>query len=222
MVGRLLPIKRPGIVKSTNVVKIPRPPKELRDQARRDKILEATAVCVVRHGFHAASMAEIAQTAGMSVGQIYRHFSSKEAIVHAIVERIVEGRLRWIATHNEPHDDLPTYMARRFVEGAEDESRDDRVLMLEVMAEATRSPAVAKILREADRRLRAKGLEMIRAACPGLTEEETIGRVELFAVLAEGTALRRVTGIRGEKELLVSVYRDVLERALAPARRTSG
>jgi len=210
----MLSIQEARIVKTTHTAKIPRPPKELRDQARRDKILQATAVCVVRHGFHAASMAEIAQTAGMSVGQIYRHYPSKDAIIHAIVERIVEGRLRWIATHNDPPVDIPEFMARRFVEGSEHESRDDRVLMLEVTAEATRSPAVAKILREADRRLRARGVEMVRASFPALSEEEAVGRVELFAVLAEGTALRRVTGIRGEKELLVSVYRDVLERAL--------
>jgi AcrR family transcriptional regulator len=203
-------------VKSTNVVKIRRPPKELRDQARRDKILEATAACVVRHGFHGASMAEIAQTAGMSVGQIYRHYSSKEAIVHAIVERIVEQRLRWIGTHNERGSLATERMARIFVEGPDDESRDDRVLMLEVMAEATRSPTVAKILREADRRLRAKGVEMVRQAYPDLTEQEAAGRVELFAVLAEGTALRRVTGIRGDKDVLLAVYRDVLEHGITP------
>lgn len=206
-------------MKSTNVVKIPRPPKELRDQARRDKILQATAVCVVRHGFHGASMAEIAETAGMSVGQIYRHYASKDAIIHAIVERIVESRLRWIATtHTTPRSESADRMARIFVEGVEHESRDDRVLMLEVMAEATRSPAVAKILRDADRRLRAKGVERVRTAYPNLTEAEASGRVELFAVLAEGTALRRVTGIRGEKELLVEVYREILERALEPMK----
>lgn len=200
-------------MKTTNVVKIPRPTKELRDQARRNKILQATAICVVRHGFHGASMAEIAETAGMSVGQIYRHYPSKEAIIHAIVERIVEHRLRWIG-HNEPAHIDAERMARIFVEGPDNESRDDRVLMLEVMAEATRSPAVARIFRDADRRLRAKGVEMVRAAYPQLTEEEAAGRVELFAVLAEGTAVRRVTGVRGDKELLISVYRSVLERAI--------
>ena len=71
-------------------------PKELRDQTRRIGILDAASRCVVRHGFHGASMAEIAAEASLSVGQIYRYFPSKEAIVHALVERIVDNRLQWI------------------------------------------------------------------------------------------------------------------------------
>ena len=41
-------------------------------------------------GFHAASMAHIAQTADMSAGLIYRYFASKAAIVKAIIERHLE------------------------------------------------------------------------------------------------------------------------------------
>src|SRR6185312_9438459 len=78
-------------------LKFRRLPKDQRDQTRRDQIVRAARRCVVRRGFHGASMAEIAAAARMSVGQIYRYFPSKEAIVHAIVERIVSQRLQGVA-----------------------------------------------------------------------------------------------------------------------------
>src|ERR1700733_12776427 len=53
--------------------------------ARRRQMLAAPSSCARRAGFHGASMAEIAQAANLSVGQIYRYFENKEAIIAAIV-----------------------------------------------------------------------------------------------------------------------------------------
>jgi len=50
---------------------------------QRERILDAAEACFIRHGFHAASMAHIAQTADMSAGLIYRYFDGKAAIVKA-------------------------------------------------------------------------------------------------------------------------------------------
>lgn len=58
-----------------------------RAQARREQVLKAAAACFQRHGFHAASMAQISREAGMSVGHIYHYFANKEAIIAAIVAR---------------------------------------------------------------------------------------------------------------------------------------
>src|SRR5271165_1232481 len=58
---------------------------------QRERILDAAECCFIQHGFHAASMAHIAQTAKMSAGLIYRYFASKAAIVMAIIERHLES-----------------------------------------------------------------------------------------------------------------------------------
>ena len=47
---------------------------------RRAEILAAAQRCFVRSGFHGASMQEICAEAGMSPGNLYRYFPSKEAI----------------------------------------------------------------------------------------------------------------------------------------------
>jgi AcrR family transcriptional regulator len=188
-----------------------RPVKELRDQLRRDQIVSAARTCVVRHGFHAASMGQIAAEAHMSVGQIYRYFPSKEAIVHAIVERIVARRLEWMVDRDREID-FPARFANRRHANASEEERSERVLLLEITAEATRNPAVADIVREADRRLRGQAVALVRANYPELNEEEAAARVEFVTVLSEGSAFRTITEDVASPVLLESLYREVLKK----------
>src|SRR3546814_19480203 len=54
---------------------------ELRTLAQRERILCAAQKCFVEHGFHAASMASIAETAEMSAGLLYRSFQKDNAII---------------------------------------------------------------------------------------------------------------------------------------------
>ena len=65
-----------------------RPRAAARADLQRARILDAAQRCFVESGFHAATMAKIAETAGMSAGLIYRYFESKNAIVLAIIERL--------------------------------------------------------------------------------------------------------------------------------------
>lgn len=188
-----------------------RPVKELRDQLRRDQIVSAARACVVRHGFHAASMGQIAAEAHMSVGQIYRYFPSKEAIVHAIVERIVARRLEWMVDRDKEIDFPARFANRRHVEPNEEE-RSERVLLLEITAEATRNPAVAEIVREADRRLRGQAVALVRGNYPELTEAEAAARVEFVTVLSEGSAFRTITEEIASPALLEGIYREVLQK----------
>lgn len=194
-----------------------RPVKELRDQLRRDQIVAAAQACVVRHGFHAASMGEIAAEAQMSVGQIYRYFPSKEAIVHAIVEGIVAKRLQWMVSHEERVDFAAVFAKRSVIHKSNDE-HSDRVLLLEITAEATRNAAVAEIVREADRRILSQAVEIVSADYPELSEAEVIARVEFLAVLSEGTAFRRLTQQRADPVVLEALYRDVIDKAFPNQR----
>jgi AcrR family transcriptional regulator len=156
-------------------------------------------------------MGQIAAEAHMSVGQIYRYFPSKEAIVHAIVERIVARRLEWMVDRDKEIDFPARFANRRHVEPNEEE-RSERVLLLEITAEATRNPAVADIVREADRRLRGQAVELVRGNYPELTEEEAAARVEFVTVLSEGSAFRMITEDIASPALLEGIYRDVLQK----------
>ena len=57
---------------------------EARRSAQRRRILDAATACFERSGLDKASMHDIVDESGMSVGAIYRYFDGKEAIVEAV------------------------------------------------------------------------------------------------------------------------------------------
>lgn len=58
------------------------PPLTERQEARRRRILEATAELARRGGFEAVQMREVAEAAEVALGTLYRYFPSK---VHLLV-----------------------------------------------------------------------------------------------------------------------------------------
>jgi len=56
--------------------------------SKRDAILDATLDLIVERGFHDAPMSLISERSGASAGVIYHYFDSKEAIIHALYERL--------------------------------------------------------------------------------------------------------------------------------------
>ncbi|MEJ8278691.1 TetR/AcrR family transcriptional regulator [Pseudonocardia spirodelae] len=67
-------------------------PTRRRDPDRGERILEAAARLAAGRGFHAVGMAEIGAEAGIVGSGVYRHFSSKEALLLALLDRGM-GRL---------------------------------------------------------------------------------------------------------------------------------
>jgi AcrR family transcriptional regulator len=190
--------------------KSPRPPKAERDGQRRAQIVAAARACVLLHGFHATTMAQISKQAGMSVGQIYRYFASKDAVIKAIVEHIISAQLAQVG-NDTAQADLPRVLAGRMFT---DTHRNDHALLLEVTAEATRNPAVADIVRKADRRLHDQVVAALQKRHPGLDAADISARVEVIAVLSQGTAFRRVTDQPADPALLGALYREVIDRLL--------
>lgn len=147
----------------------------------------------------------------MSVGQIYRYFPSKEAIIHAIVERIVARRLAWMVDRNKQVDFAVVFAHRHHFHSSEDD-QSDRILLLEITAEATRNPAVAEVVRAADRQIRAQAVQLALADYPELSPEEAAARVEFIAVLSEGSAFRGVNEPFAHPALLEAIYREVFHK----------
>jgi AcrR family transcriptional regulator len=63
-----------------------------RDPDRREKILLAAGEQFARKGYHAVSLADIGAAAGIVGSGVYRHFTSKSAILVALLEQVM-GRL---------------------------------------------------------------------------------------------------------------------------------
>lgn len=52
-----------------------------------ERILDATVVLLRRHGVDKTNVVDVARALGMSHGNIYRHFSSKQALINAVATR---------------------------------------------------------------------------------------------------------------------------------------
>ena len=118
---------------------------------RRERILHGAERAFVRHGFHAATMHHVADELGMSAGNLYRYFPSKEAIVEGLcaVDQEERGRAFAELMADNNRDILAALCAalRRHVLG---KSPEKARLIVEIWAEAGRNPKVATISRQID------------------------------------------------------------------------
>ena len=129
---------------------------------RRSRILDAAERCFVRSGFHRTTMQDVAAEAGMSPGNLYRYFPSKNAIVAGLSERD-RGR---VAQDFETFgtEDFMKSFARLGRKHFEEEPRDKAILCLEIWAEAARNPTFAKLCADFEHEVVKRLTEMLQQA----------------------------------------------------------
>lgn len=193
---------------------------ESRTQVQRDRILAAAQTCFVRSGFHAASMATIAETAGMSAGLIYRYFDNKSAIVLAIIEQQLEVA-RTNIRQMRSSDDL----AARIVDHCDedecgDEKRMSTALFLEMSAEATRDPQIAEAVQRFDRMVRSEVEDWLGRSSDsggyGLPKAVAPGRALMLVCLIEGLKVRVAREPCVDQDLLRGALDDMLAALVDP------
>ena len=111
-----------------------------RDPARKERILSAAADLVARNGFSAVSMEDIGDAVGITASAIYRHYDSKNAVLVAMLDRVVDklladGQAIAAAGLPDPRDALA-----RLVEGYIDFVLGDRAAAQVYFREIARVP----------------------------------------------------------------------------------
>lgn len=136
-----------------------------RAEAQRARILDAARVCFAERGFHGASIANIAQAADISQGLIYRYFTNKAAIVHAIIDEQRSRRgetLAGIASCEALVDVVMLKLQNWRARSGASDGDFDPALFLEITAEATRDAEVAAVLADHERSLWSDLRELLR------------------------------------------------------------
>ncbi|MBK5260580.1 MAG: TetR/AcrR family transcriptional regulator [Thermoanaerobaculia bacterium] len=64
--------------------------REEKSERSRRQVLDAALHLFAHHGFRATSVREIAERAGVSIGNLYHHFADKEAIFKALLAELWE------------------------------------------------------------------------------------------------------------------------------------
>ena len=189
-----------------------------RADQRRQHLLGVARALFVQQGFHQTGIAQIASESGIKVGQMYRDFESKEAIIAAICESDVEAWLEEeLLAAAVSKGDLEAIRAwvKRF--GDQDASLDKCRVMTEIIAEAGRNPRVADIFQRVDARVRASLSAALTALAPkGAPADDTQKVVELILTLGAGSVCRRIGYPQRSDELIRRVVNAAITRELDP------
>ncbi len=184
---------------------------DARAETQRRRILRASQQCFIQHGFHGASMANIADTAGMSAGLIYRYFAGKSDIILAIVQEQLTF-LRDDMLQVRKVDVASEIVARFGATKIPSEHGMNAVLLLEISAESTRDSRVAAALDEFDGALRS-GLEDWLTRAPdngglGLPPALAPMRALLLQCMIEGLKVRETREPGLDRAMLLAAMRE--------------
>lgn len=75
--------------------------KAVKDNARKNIILEAASKCFIADGFESTSIRKIMDTAGAEVGLFYYYYKSKDDIYHAFIESLFSDYIKRITAMTE-------------------------------------------------------------------------------------------------------------------------
>jgi TetR/AcrR family transcriptional repressor of uid operon len=183
---------------------------------RRAEILAAAQRCFVRKGFHGASMQDICAEAGMSPGNLYRYFRSKEALMAGIAERDRAEVGQQFASADLSHGLFAVLEGMAHHHFAV-RPTEQVLLCTEVMAEARRNPEIARISASFDADVKKWILELLRAAVERGDVPKDVdleAAVTMLMIIADGVWWRRALDPDFDPASVVPLFMDITRHML--------
>lgn len=168
-----------------------------RNEQRIAQILQAALQCFLAKGFHQTSVRDIAQAAGVSLGNLYNHFPGKEAIILAVAvaesEELAPLLQRLAASEGERAQVLV------FLQDFHTLCRQPEwaTLAVEVLAESARNPAVAEAFAANRRQLQTTLAEALQQVAQRERRRPVLApalQAQVLLDAIESDALRRGLG----------------------------
>jgi AcrR family transcriptional regulator len=187
-----------------------------RQSDRRAEILAAAQRCFLRFGFHRASMQDICAEAGMSPGNLYRYFSSKEALIAGIAERDRAEVAQEFAAADLSHGLFAVLegMAQHHFA----QRPDEQVAMCtEVMSEARRNPEIARIVAAFDADVRKWLIDLMRAGAARGDISDDIdldGAATMLMIIADGVWWRRALDRNFDANGVLPIFSTIVRQML--------
>jgi AcrR family transcriptional regulator len=153
--------------------------------ARRQQIVEAARARFASHGFARTSMADIVTESGLSVGALYRYFSSKDELVSAVCEQASDAFPKALTAE----------AVNGFLEHVRTLAREQghARLVAQIYAEAALSPTLAAIVARQLAAMRAAVAELIPGNRPDRDAESV---AEAFVAI--GIGYNQQLAVRGD------------------------
>ena len=160
----------------------------------RARIMDAARILFSSAGFHQTSMAQLANAAQVSVGQIYRLFKGKDEVIAALVQ---DDSAAWTVHLSALRSQLDAgdVSVEQAFEALLRHSTDgkDEALSFEIMAEAFRNAAVGRTIGDLCTGFRAVLRDFACVANPKLTGEALDAAEELLLACMFGLGHRTLS-----------------------------
>ncbi|MDL4771541.1 MULTISPECIES: TetR/AcrR family transcriptional regulator [Thermomonosporaceae] len=187
----------------------------MRADARRnyERLISTARAAFLEHGTD-ASLDDIAKRAGVGSGTLYRHFPTRDDLLHAVLEDWIEGLLgqaRDLVESDSPADALATWL-RTYLAGVSTQKGTSTVL-IGVMSSpwgATSLGGSSAAICEATERL------LTRAQATGRVRPDVDARDVVRIANAVGIAAERTAAPAENASRMLSVFLDGLRHAPGP------
>jgi AcrR family transcriptional regulator len=194
---------------------------ERRRQQTREYLLQAAAQVFAERGFYAATLDEVAATAGFTKGAVYSNFKNKEDLFLALLEDSYAREMTALRATIERSDVPPEARIGDFVSligGELDRAPNMGALYLEFHLYALRNPAARARMNELEQediRAIAEILEVEREQRGVEVEEPAEQTARIIVALFRGISMMRTANpeVAGE---------ELLEAAIAFVTRAQG
>ena len=171
-----------------------------RNAQRSAQILQAALQCFLAKGFHQTSMRDIAQAAGVSLGNLYNHFPGKEAIILAVAVAESEELAPLLQRLAVADGDRTQVLAFLQDFHALCSHPEWATLAVEVLAESARNRAVAEAFAANRRQLQAVLAEALQQVAQRERRRPVLApalQAQVLLDAIESDALRRGLGEAG-------------------------
>jgi AcrR family transcriptional regulator len=187
--------------------------------SRTLEILMSIRSVFEQKGFDGASMQDLARAAEMSVGNFYRYFASKDAIIAAMVEHDLQDVAQMFGEIRSSSDPRAAFLASMRREILQHNQSCDGSLWTEIEAAANRRPEIGQITRRMESDVQRYLIETfsIIAGRPAPEMEARFAEhARLMIVIFKGTATQ--PGLTPALvDLAVSTIDLLLDRIVAEA-----
>lgn len=186
---------------------------------KRQEILEAAERCFIRDGFHGATTASICAEAGMSPGHLYHYFPSKEAIIGALVDASLKRVAERFAAASAAPSGVVAALVSEVDQKKPKKTRNARLMMLDMFAEAERNAALAEIIRKHSRGMHILTADLVRKGQDNGEIDKTLDANTIATVLMSVIDGTRMIGIRDPKLETARTFglvKTMIARFLAP------
>lgn len=191
-------------------------------------MIAAARYLFARKGFHQTGMAELAERARVSIGQVYRLFASKSDIIIAIVQEDANRRLTDLGeilsgvTAGRPVQDAIEDIAARTLH----EDGGEGALYFEIFAEACRNPAAGEVIGRLCDQYRALLRELALHANPDLAGARLAGAEEMLLSCLFGLGNRCLSrptlSMEGTASLTADFICSALQQQIRPSLSKPG